>query len=493
MITKTLNPRPEILIESMRSIGYSFESAIADIIDNSISANSSLIDIFYNKINSTIIILDNGDGMNEDELFEAMRFGSKDPLFERSSQDLGRFGLGLKSASFSQCRELTVVSSKGGIIKGLAWDLDVIRQRGSWEVKVLTEDQIDSLEKISLLKSLPNGTYVLWKNFDRIEVTSTDLNTTIEKKLMESRRYLSLVFHKYLNRKVEIRINNSSLDRLDPFLISNNTKAQHLKPQTIPIKLENGTKHDIKVVAHILPHISNLSGDEKKLLGGIDSLNREQGFYIYRNDRLIIWGNWFRFNGQNELFKYGRIEVSIPNNLDDIWNVDIKKANVSIPDRIKKKLYDAVNEATVGSKDLGKKRIRNNIYREDLIDYWIVKETETTSSYKINRDIPLIKEINKIGDSKISILLENLLNDIEKTIPIHGIHYHVANDSYEKFDKDDKVLERLITNLINIDISSDEELLSLISLFVKTDAYSSLNGKEKFVVEEFKCQKQKMN
>ena len=82
MITKTLNPRPEILIESMRSIGYSFGSAIADIIDNSISANSSLIDIFYNKINSTIIILDNGDGMNEDELFEAMRFGSKDPLFE---------------------------------------------------------------------------------------------------------------------------------------------------------------------------------------------------------------------------------------------------------------------------------------------------------------------------------------------------------------------------------------------------------------------------
>jgi hypothetical protein len=493
MQTKTLNPRPETLIESMRSIGYSFESAIADIIDNSISANSTLIDIIYNKINSTIIILDNGDGMNEDELFEAMRFGSKDPLSVRSSKDLGRFGLGLKSASFSQCRELIVVSKKNGTIKGLAWDLDVIRERGSWEVKILSEEQIESLEKMHLLKSQLNGTYVLWKNFDRIEVTSTDLNTTLEKKLMESRRFLSLVFHKYLSKRIEIRVNNSKLDLLDPFLLSNTTKAQHLKPQVISIKLDDGKKYDIKVATHILPHISNLSGNERKLIGGIDSLNREQGFYIYRNDRLIIWGNWFRYNGQSELFKYGRIEVSIPNNLDDIWNVDIKKASVSIPDRIKKKLYDAVNEATVGSKDLGKKRIRNSIHKEDLIDYWIVNETEKTSSYKINRKIPLVEEIKKIGDTRIGILLENLLRDIENTIPIHGIHYHVANDSYDMLNKEDEILNRLIANLLNIDFVTDDDLFNLVTIFVKTDAYSSLSGKEKKIVEEVKCRKQKMN
>ena len=489
MKTKTLNPRPEILIESMRSIGYSFESAIADIIDNSISANASHINIFYNRINSTIIILDDGNGMDEQELFEAMRFGSKDPLSERTNLDLGRFGLGLKSASFSQCRELTVVSSKNGKINALSWDLDVIRQSGSWEVKILSSENIETLERIALLKSLESGTYVLWKNFDRIEVTSNDLNSTIEKKLMDSRRYLSLVFHKYINKKLEICINNSKLDKLDPFLTSNTTKAQHLKPIPIQISLDNGKKYEIRVVAHILPHISNLSGDEKKLIGGIDSLNREQGFYIYRNDRLIHWGNWFRYNGQNELFKYGRIEVSIPNNLDDIWNVDIKKATVSIPDRIKKKLYDAVNEATQGSKELGKKRVRNNIYKDDLIDYWVVSETETSFSYKINREVPLIKELFKTGSQQQRILLNNLFADIEKTIPIHGIHYHVANDSYANNDKDGEVLERLVATLMNIETSSDIELIDLISVFINTDAYSSLNGREKLVMEEIKCRK----
>jgi hypothetical protein len=274
-------------------------------------------------------------------------------------------------------------------------------------------------------------------------------------------------------------------------LTSNQTKAQHLKPQIISEISNDGKKQKITVTTHVLPHITNLTGLEKDLIGGIDSLNREQGFYIYRNDRLIIWGNWFRYNGRNELYKYGRIEVSIPNNLDEIWNVDIKKASVSIPDRIKRKLYDAVNEATKGSYDLGKKRVRGNLHREDIVETWLVTETEKSFHYKINRETQLIKQIYFMSDEKQRILLENLLRDIEATLPIHGIHHFVANDTYvKKPPQNSECLERLINNLLSIDDLSNSSALNLIKMFVKIDAYQELEGKENDILEEFICRKQ---
>ena len=107
-------PNPKSTINSYRSFGYNLSTAISDIIDNSISAYANEIRLEYkwNGKDSFISICDNGIGMNHSELVLAMTPGSKDPEEERSEKDLGRFGMGLKTASFSQCRRLTCITKK---------------------------------------------------------------------------------------------------------------------------------------------------------------------------------------------------------------------------------------------------------------------------------------------------------------------------------------------------------------------------------------------
>lgn len=166
MFNKESIPFAPMLIESMRSLGYSFQSAIADLIDNSISAGATRIDIrLLPTENPYLIILDNGCGMNSSEIEEAMRYGSKNPLDERKKDDLGRFGLGLKSASLSQCRKLTVVSKKDNTMSSYSWDLDYIAQQEAWLLQGYSKEEINELPEINLLDGIKNGTYILLQKF----------------------------------------------------------------------------------------------------------------------------------------------------------------------------------------------------------------------------------------------------------------------------------------------------------------------------------------
>lgn len=146
-------PKASSLIESLRDIGYTFESAIADVIDNSITANANQVNIHFDIFNNEPIlaIIDNGIGMNYDEMLVAMKIGSKNPLDLRESNDLGRFGLGLKTASFSQCRKLTVVSSQNNQKIGMCWDLDLVATTNDWTLKILDIATISNLYKIDEL------------------------------------------------------------------------------------------------------------------------------------------------------------------------------------------------------------------------------------------------------------------------------------------------------------------------------------------------------
>ena len=131
-------PYAPTLIESTRAIGYSLNAAIADIIDNSIAACSKTIDIFFFPVGDAYIaILDDGVGMDSNDIDIAMQYGSKDPLDIRDKRDLGRFGLGLKTASLSQCRVLTVISKKGNSIEARRWDIDYVSQTGQWSLIAL--------------------------------------------------------------------------------------------------------------------------------------------------------------------------------------------------------------------------------------------------------------------------------------------------------------------------------------------------------------------
>ena len=334
MKTKSLPPYAPTLIESTRAIGYSLEAAVADIIDNSIAANAKNVDIYFFPIDGAYIaILDNGKGMAEEEIDIAMQYGSKNPTEERDKKDLGRFGLGLKTASLSQCRCLTVISKQGDNLEGRQWDIDHVTEVGDWSLNILDEEDIQQIPQFDELIKNESGTLVVWQKLDRLKAGEINFELSLGRKIDRVRDHLSLVYHRYLAgesgiTKLKLSINGEKIKGIDPFLTEKSVQA--MDDETLVIQ---GNK--ILVRPYILPHISKLTSDEIKMLGGKDGLRKQQGFYVYRNKRLLVWGTWFRMMRQGDLSKLARIRVDIPNTLDDLWTLDIKKSSALPPAEVR--------------------------------------------------------------------------------------------------------------------------------------------------------------
>ena len=258
MKTKKLPPYAPTLIESTRAIGYSLEAAVADIIDNSIAANADKVDIFFFPIDGTYIaILDNGNGMNEEELDLAMQYGSKNPSEVRDTNDLGRFGLGLKTASLSQCRCLTVVTKQGDIVQGRRWDIDHVMEVGDWSLLVLDEKEMLAIPQFDSLLQCETGTLVVWQKLDRLKAGEIKFELVLGRKIDDVREHLALVYHRYLSGengiiKLKLSINNETVLPLDPFL-----KNKSTQPMDDEVLVVHGQK--IIVRPYILPHPSRMS------------------------------------------------------------------------------------------------------------------------------------------------------------------------------------------------------------------------------------------
>ena len=198
---KPVNMPPDAptLMWSTRAIGYTTPAAVADLIDNSVSASASNINIqFMSGENSYVSILDDGCGMSPENLRIAMKYGSRNPLQERSASDLGRFGLGLKTASLSQCKRLTVASKNGDTISAYCWDLDHVLDANSWELLELDDGDICNLPQIASLKQLSEGTIVLWEKLDKIFAGDEDKEHGLLVRIKEVEEHLALTFHRYL-------------------------------------------------------------------------------------------------------------------------------------------------------------------------------------------------------------------------------------------------------------------------------------------------------
>ncbi|MDD4541868.1 MAG: ATP-binding protein [Eubacteriales bacterium] len=449
MKTISLPPYAPTLIESTRAIGYTLESAIADIVDNSISAAASSAEIFFFPIgDSYIAILDNGYGMNTTELETAMRYGSQNPNDKRATTDLGRFGLGLKTASLSQCRVLTVASKKDGIIEARRWDIDHVIKSGDWSLIVLdTEDEIESIPRIDNLREFESGTLVVWQNLDRLKVGELNFDRSMGRKMDDVRTHLSLVFHRYLGgetglRKLQIKMNGATIDHTDPFLIRRNTQVMADEELLI-----DGAK--VIVRPYILPHISNLSAEEIEELGGKEGLRKSQGFYVYRNKRLLVWGTWFRMMRQGELSKLARIQVDIPNDLDSLWTLDIKKSTAIPPEIVRNNFSSVIERLAEYSKRTwvfrGKKETHDSI-----VHVWLrFKGRQGGSYYAINRDHPLVEVFND-ASPQIKRNFENLLNAIEIGIPLSSLFLDMNSDKPIDNDSDITMqeVERLLQGLL---------------------------------------------
>lgn len=458
------------LIESMRSLGYSFSSAIADLIDNSISADARIIDIISEPdSNPSLIILDDGCGMSAEKLYEAMRYGSSNPLEKRNENDLGRFGLGMKAASLSQCRKLVVISKQNDEINGYSWDLDYVIQKGSWMLKGFQKEEIDNFPHINMLKEQDSGTYILLSEFDRIEESTNDISKTFSAYLDEMQDHLSLVFHRFLEEGLKIRINNREIDYMDPFL-SYHPATQKKKESNIYI---DGVEITLK--PFILPHYLKLKPEDIKKVGGLENLRTQQGFYVYRNKRLIIWGTWFRLERKGELSKLARVRVDIPNSLDYMWSIDVKKSTATLPDKIKKNMYSAVLDSINGSHKVYNHRGRKDKKDDDITYVWERVKKREGYEYLINRDIPQLKVLENTMDSKQIELLDAAIRTIEESFPISALYLDAAKGDIHENDnnKSNEEIESLWDTLLpSLQMAKENpSLLEICRQFTNVEPY----------------------
>lgn len=492
-VYKPNEPTADVLMTSMRSMGYTFEAAIADVIDNSISARANIIEVKFpiEPQDCFIAICDNGVGMDCSELFDAMKYGSKLKSTHREEGDLGRFGLGLKSASLSQCRKLTVVSKKNNVLSAYVWDLDYIELKKEWLIMECSQEEILKIKFLKFLDGKDSGTIVLWENFDFIEKSTGGVYTELSKLSDITAEYLSLIFHRFLNkdklRKIEIKINNFYLKGMDPFLEKHN-KTNPRREIKLAIKDSYDIERYVTVQPFVLPFQKDLSKEDIKALGGINDYRTKQGFYIYRNERLIIWGTWFG-RPRSELTKHARVCVDIPNTLDDIWGIDIKKQSARIPNIIKKQLTKAVDEAM----DIAVKAqtYRGRIEKvEDNLDYmWDrVKERDNQYIYKINRESKIFDIIkDSVGDTdwnKIDMILE----EIENAVPYQQIYIDKSQNKIFDEITDERMIEIESKAMILISMAmslGDTDKHAIIERLFLSEPFSKYpNLKEKLMSEE---------
>lgn len=349
MRTSLAAPRASILIESMRDIGYTLETALADVIDNSITAGATTIRIFAESCDAgyRIGIVDDGHGMSESELLDAMRPGSTSPLDDRASEDLGRFGLGLKTASFSQGRRLTVASHRDGATSAAIWDLDIVAREDEWLVQL--PDRTDDIPGISLLGE--HGTVVLWEKLDRIVdgVDAAASDRQFDRRMMDAATHLELVFHRFLtgepgHRKITILLNERPLQPFDPF------HTRHPATEAGPIEKIGVAGGVVTIQTFTLPHHSKVSAAEWERHAGREGYIKNQGFYVYRERRLIMHGTWFGLARQTELTKLARVRIDMPNGLDAEWKIDVRKASAQPPYAVRERLRRIIETIGASSK-----------------------------------------------------------------------------------------------------------------------------------------------
>ena len=465
-------PEPAALLEALRAFGYSLPTAIADLIDNSISASASNVWVNFNWDGSSsfIAIKDDGAGMSEDELKQAMRPGSQNPLEIRSEKDLGRFGLGLKTASFSQCRRLTVASRKLHCdISFRCWDLDYVNEVGEWRLlKSLPQSTISFLEA----NMPPSGTIVLWEKMDHVIGKPQPDDKKAYSRFLEAiesvHRHLEMVFHRFLERPNGLRLwmNGNKVVSWDPFLRSE-AATQPLPPELLSLE-----GRVVTVTPYVLPHQSKLAQETHKRAAGLRGWNAQQGFYVYRNNRLLVGGDWLNLGFvKEEHSKLARISIDIPNSMDQEWQIDVKKSRAKPPAGIRQDLKRIASATRKQAIDVyrfrGKVTARKNA--QDFVFLWEEKRRRSKIFYSINREHPLVVQADKTGD-RASI--RALLSLIEETLPYTHIMITSSGEAekcispYESIPPNEviEVMKATYFAIINSGTSPEEAKTKLLSM-----------------------------
>lgn len=463
------------MLESLRAYGYSLNSAIADLIDNSITATAKnvWITLRWQGENSWIIIRDDGTGMSEDQLSKAMVAGSQSPLNQREKHDLGRFGLGLKTASLSLARSLTVASkTKSTPLAVRRWDLDYIAEQQTNEWRLLKTGRDGFGEKLAGIENQNSGTVVLLENLDKLcsgtVATSPSHRDEFYHQIDSLRDHLGMIFHRFIAvpSRLRIFINGDTEAHIvkpwDPFF----SKHKATEPKPV-IKIPFGKTITV-VQGFILPHKDMLTQDEYEEAGGPLGWNAHQGFYVYRGDRLLVSGSWLGLREgvskwrAEEHYKLARIRVDITNEMDSDWKIDVKKSLATPPQNVALALIRYAAQVRAEAREIfayrGKygKRERN----EKVGKVWMARQIRGQNTYRLDRDHPVIRSFLEHlgGRSKEA---EAVFRLIEETVPVEQIWLDSAESPEKRSSpfgsaSDTEVIEaaRIFLEMLQGDVST---------------------------------------
>jgi hypothetical protein len=453
--TTSAIPEAASMIETFRAIGYSIEAAIADIVDNSISASAKNIWINFDWKGSDtwISVRDDGLGMNNDELIQAMRPGSKNPLEDRNSKDLGRFGLGLKTASFSQCRKLTVISKReNSKLVYWTWDLDFVNQTGKWDlIKYLPDSKFEI--EVGKLKS---GTMAIWNDIDHlVKNLQSDDSKALAKFLLimeQVKRHLAMVFNRFIESgRIILHFQDRPIEAWNPFLLHEN--ATQAFPEEL---LQNGK---VIIKGFVLPHKLKIQEAKYKEAEGPKGWNEQQGFYVYRNDRLLLAGDWLGLFRKEEYHKLARLQVDLPNSVDVEWQIDIKKSIARPPIALREQLKAYAGQVRNQALEVYRHKGKNvkHLPGQKYVPLWIDHKRGDKWFYKINREHPILENIKRQAKKEPDKAIETLIRFIEETIPTKSIYIKEASEGdtlgnpFEGVDKEPirKAMQQIYQNLLS--------------------------------------------
>lgn len=434
------SPNPEYLIKSIAEQGYSLETSLADLMDNSISANADKIEILidFDTEPFRLFLVDNGLGMDEKQLTRNMMFPSRSPEGNQSIQDLGRFGLGLKTASFSQTRRFSVLSRKKGEeqFHARTWDVDFLKENG-WKILINSKEEINELlKKYHLLTHqylnqfenyIPN-TIIVWEGLYKFEnyLNKENRKKALKKELTEiTSDHLSLVFHRFLERKnnpLKIRINNSIVKPFNPFP-DKIKDFRKLEPKQSFFKSDV-----IKIEGFILPSRSIKESNEgislwtTKFKGLMDM----EGLYIYRSNRIILFGGWNGIIKKAPRLQLARLRVEVGNSVDHQLHLNVAKSQISIPHELRKAFEEYIAELTSEAEreffNRGIRKFSGNKSHENtqLFDR---SYSNKGPVLEINQNFPLIKifkeSLTSYQISQLNILLRMLNNRVNQIRKVH--------------------------------------------------------------------------
>lgn len=422
-------PRASAMVEALRGLGYSTAGALADLIDNSISAHATSVKLAFSWSGGapSVVVTDDGTGMDAQELDRAMRLGERSPLEVRPQHDLGRFGLGLKTASFSQCRKLTVGSRKDGATNCLRWDLDILAASDDDGWHLMEGPTPESAKHVEAL-SAKTGTVVVWEALDRIvtpgfnEQSFLDLIDRVD-------RHLGMVFHRILAREnagFRIWINDRPVDPWEPFL------EEHESTWSSPVFALGSAGGKIEVQCHVLPHRDRLAGPEYEAAAGPDGWTSQQGFYVYRNQRLLVGGTWLglgrgRAWTKEEAHRLARIRLDLPNSADFDWKIDIRKSSARPPAELRDHLTRLAEDARARARRVfahrGQAQAPSGNTTVQAV--WRAEAFGGTTRYRIDESHESVRAVMEAAGESIP-QVRAMLRLIAETLPVQRIWLDTA-------------------------------------------------------------------